>query len=225
MAKAKAGRASVLIVDDHTLFRRCLVGYLEGDPGFTIVGEAGDATSALTLARTHPPDIALVDIDLGRDNGIGLTRRLRAQCPRCAVVILTADHDEHTMRAALRAGAQGYLTKDVTPDRLVAELRRARAGEPLFSASFLLEQLRRPEAEGGGPEPTPAPNGALSEREIEVLQLLADGLTDKEVARRLHIAKDTAKNHAKRIRLKLAVANRLQATMRAIALGLVQRRS
>jgi DNA-binding NarL/FixJ family response regulator len=213
--------ARVLVVDDHTLFRRCLVGYLEDTPGFAVVGETGDAESALTLARSRLPDIALVDIDLGRDNGVHLTRRLRVAHGGCTVVILTADHNEQTMRAAARAGAWGYLTKDVAPDRLVAELHRATAGQPMFSALSPPEPLDRPTSEETEADVLTAKDGALTERELEVLQLLAQGFTDKGVARQLNIATDTVKNHMKHIRVKLGVTNRLQATMRAISLGLI----
>jgi DNA-binding NarL/FixJ family response regulator len=219
--KANPDRARVLVVDDHTLFRQCLTGYLAGDPRFAVVGETGDAESAVSLARAQQPHVALVDIDLGHGNGIHLTRRLRSACEACAVVILTADRDENSMREAARAGAHGYLTKDVAPANLLSALERAVAGEPVFPPGFTLAQLHHGDTDQNA-EPSPAEG--LTRRELEVLQLLADGGTDKEVARRLHIAENTVKNHMKRIRAKLAVDNRLQATMRAIALGLIARR-
>lgn len=206
----------VVTIDDHALFRRCMSDYLNDIEDMEVVGEASSGEAGLDLVDTLQPDIALVDYDLGGHDGIALTQQIMERCPSCSVVILTGSEDENQMRRALGLGAKGYILKDIEPDKLVTKLRRISAGEMAFPQSFLINQAKnsvRP----------PQDEETLTPREIEVLQLVTDGLIDRSVASQLEISENTVRNHMKSVRRKLGVTNRLQATLIGLKKGIVQK--
>ncbi len=206
----------VLTIDDHALFRRCMSDYLNDIEGLEVVGEASSGEAGLDLVDTLKPDIALVDYDLGGRDGIALTEQIMERCPQCLVVILTGSEDENQMRRALSLGARGYILKDIEPGKLVTKLRHIVAGEMVFPQSFLINQAKnsvRP----------PQDEETLTPREIEVLQLVTNGLIDRSIANQLEISENTVRNHMKSVRRKLGVTNRLQATLIGLQTGIVQK--
>ena len=206
----------VLTIDDHALFRRCMSDYLNDIEDLEVVGEASSGEAGLDLVDTLKPDIALVDYDLGGHDGIALTEQIMERCPQCLVVILTGSEDENQMRRALSFGARGYILKDIEPGKLVTKLRHIAAGEMEFPQSFLINQAKnsvRP----------PQDEETLTPREIEVLQLVTDGLIDRSIASQLEISENTVRNHMKSVRRKLGVTNRLQATLIGLKKGVVQK--
>jgi len=209
----------ILTVDDHMLFRRCMVDFLEAHEGIEVVGEAASPDRALDLMRTVAPDLALVDIDLGGQDGVVLAETMVQRWPSCTVVLLTACEDEAQMLRAMNAGVSGYLVKDIHPEHLVAALQLVMDGDTVFSKAFMEKHVR------GRTRPTGALAGEaktkLSEREVEVLRLVSDGLMDKQVADRLGISESTIKNHMRSIRRKLGASNRVQASLIAVQTGLI----
>lgn len=209
-------RARVLLVDDHRLVREGLRRTL-GDAGIEVVGEAQDGEQALELAVELQPDVVLMDITMPSMDGVTVTRRLRSRAPETRVVMLTMHDDEELLQQAMAAGAVGYLLKDAGGAEVAAAVHRAHA-----------EGVAGSSAVGHGPvlhEPT-APDGSepapqLSRRELEVLQLLADGRTPREVAARLFISPKTVRNHLSHIYEKLGVSDRSQAIVAGLRHGLV----
>jgi DNA-binding NarL/FixJ family response regulator len=196
-----------------------MTSYLGSQPDITILGETSLPETALAMVKEMQPDITLVDIDLGGQDGLHLAQQLRAINPAGAVVVLSASDSEEQMRRALEIGAAGYLVKDIAPESLVKALHRVMEGEMVFSRSFLLNQARsslRP------PAPAAAA-AALSDREREVLGLVAEGLMDKQIASRFGISENTVKNHLKNIRQKLGALNRVQACLIALEQGMIDR--
>lgn len=207
----------ILTIDDHALFRRCMSDYLNDIEDLEVVGEASSGEAGLDLVDTLKPDIALVDYDLGGRDGIALTEQIMERCPQCLVVILTGSEDENQMRRALSLGAKGYILKDIEPGNLVTKLRQIVAGEMVFPQSFLINQAKnsvRP----------PQDEETLTPREIEVLQLVTNGLIDRSIASQLEISENTVRNHMKSVRRKLGVTNRLQATLIGLQTGIVKKR-
>jgi DNA-binding NarL/FixJ family response regulator len=215
-------RVSVLLVDDQPLFREGLRTLLSVEPGIEVLGEAGDGEAAVQQARCLRPQVVLMDMRMPVLNGVEATRRLRAETPESRVIVLTTFDDDEEVFDALRAGAVGYLLKDATRDKLVEAIRSAARGEsflqPSVAAKVVAEFSRlapgRPVAPATLVEP-------LSERELEVLRCLGQGMSNKEIAAELGIAEGTAKNHMTNILGKLGVLDRTQAALRARDLGLV----
>jgi DNA-binding NarL/FixJ family response regulator len=213
----------VLIAEDQTLMRQGLRTILELEDGFEVVGEAGDGQEAVDRALALRPDIVLMDVQMPRVDGVAATAQIAAAIPTARVIILTTfDYDQYVFDA-IKAGARGYLLKDMPADELLAAIRRVHAGEsiiqPSVAARMIAEftRLRNPDgAKVGGPEYEP-----LSEREREVLRLLADGLSNREIAARLVLAEGTVKNHVSMILEKLHAANRTQAARLAREQGLI----
>jgi DNA-binding NarL/FixJ family response regulator len=201
----------VLLVDDHPLTREGLAALLSGH-GFDVVGQAGDGHEALDLARGLQPDVILLDISMPELSGLEALPRLRAEAPKCEVVVLTASGDEDNLLAAIRGGAAGYLLKTEPPERLVDFLHGAAAGEAALSgrvARRLLEQVRSGHpAEGGVPESIAR---RLSARELEVLLLLDEHLGTDQIATRLYISEHTVRSHVKSLLRKLGVSSRREA--------------
>lgn len=210
----------VLAIDDHALFRSCMVGFLDSDTDIEVVGEASSSQQGRIMACELQPDIALVDLDLGGHDGMEVAKEIVSCCPDCAVIILTAYQDQEQMLRALRIGARGYLLKDIAPDDLLKELHRVVRGEMLFPKDFAITQLRNNLQANGSADSRP--DKLLTPRELEVLQLVADGLTDKEVAKKLSISEHTIKNHMKAVRRKLGTSNRVQAILSGIKMGIVK---
>jgi DNA-binding NarL/FixJ family response regulator len=213
----------VLLVDDQALFREALATLLEVRPEIEVVGEAADGAAALDRVAELRPDVVLMDLHMPVLDGIGATRRLRVEQPEVRVLALTTFDDDEDVFAALRAGAVGYLLKDVTGDRLVEALLAAARGEsvlqPSVAAKVVARFARLPEDD---PAPRPQPLVVpLSERELDVLRLLAEGSSNREIAAALFLAEGTVKNHVTNVLAKLGARDRTQAALRARALQLI----
>jgi DNA-binding NarL/FixJ family response regulator len=209
----------LLLVDDHALFREGLISLLSYQDDFAVVGEAEDAESALDQARTLQPDIVLMDIELPGEDGVTITQRLKLAMPAITVVMLTVHDDSETLFEAIKAGAQGYLVKNVRSRELLEQLRGLARGEAAISrrmAARILEEIRG-ETEPFGPEET------LTAREMEVLELVVARLSNAEIAERLVVSEHTVKNHMKSILSKLHLRSRRQAAAYGIARGWLPR--
>jgi two-component system, NarL family, response regulator DegU len=205
----------LLLVDDHKLLRQGLRRAVE-EAGFDVVGEAGDGEEAVRLAAALRPDLVLMDVTMPVLDGIEATRRLRLAAPDARVVILTMHGEEETIDQALRAGAVAYLLKDCSTDQVAETLHAVAAGETDLSADLARSLL----AELPGPEP--AVTMALSQREVEVLQMFADGCSTVEVGERLYISAKTVKNHLASIYEKLDARDRTQAVLTAVRMGIIR---
>ncbi len=209
----------VLIIDDHTVVRQGVRVFLETQQDITVIGEAASGEEALHLVAEHIPDVAIVDLLLPGMDGVETTRQIRQMSPHTQVVILTSyDEDKHIF-PALRAGALSYVLKDVSPNELVTAIRGAARGEAILHPQIASRVLR--EMRG---ERTLNPFTELTERELEVLRLIAEGLTNAEIAERLVIGTKTVKSHVSNILSKLHLAHRTQAAVYAWREGLMQTR-
>lgn len=205
----------VLIADDQALLRGSFRVLVDSTPGMETVGEAGDGAEAVALARELTPDVVLMDLRMPVMDGVEATKVIRAQFPETQVIALTSFKDERLVHDALSAGAIGYLLKNASVDDLAAAIRAARAGKPTLSpeaTQVLINQARRPTAS----------HFNLSERELEVLALMVDGLTNRQIADALSISRSTVKFHVSSILAKLGVASRTEAVALAMQYGLVE---
>ena len=208
---------SLLVVDDHTLFRRGLIALLSQDAGLAVLGEAGDAAEALRLAPVLRPDVILLDNHLPGVTGVDAIAGLREVAPASRVLMLTVSEDGEDLAAALRNGAQGYLLKTIDGDLLAQAIRRAARGEPVVSPELMGKLVAAFQTQGA-PEVPPLPEGPaspLSPREEEVLREIARGASNKEIARALDIAETTVKIHVQHILRKLSLSSRVQAAVYA----------
>ena len=233
-ASTSQSEIRVLIVDDQTLMRQGLQTLLELQPGLSVVGQAGDGIEALAQVETLRPDVALVDIRMPRLDGVETTRRIRGQFPNTQVIILTTFDDDDYIFEGLRAGAMGYLLKDVSAEDLADAIRRVAHGEALIQPSIarkVVAEFSRLATRASATETPASPAGGshgaspltdkLSERELEVLRLVVEGKSNREIAERLFITEGTAKNHVSNILSKLGVRDRMQAALKAKEWGLV----
>ncbi|MFQ5859482.1 MAG: response regulator [Anaerolineae bacterium] len=209
----------VLLVDDHVLFRKGLTALLSSQADFNVVGEAENGLEALEQARKLMPDLILMDIAMPVCDGLAATQRILAEMPYVKIVVLTVAEDDRSLFEAIKSGAHGYLLKKLEPDELFEMLRGVSLGQaPIsrFMAAKIMHEFSQL-AKRANTEP-----GAqlLTDREREVLQLVAQGLTNKEIADRLVIAENTVKNHLKNILAKLHLENRVQAAAYAVQQGL-----
>ncbi len=203
----------LLLVDDHGVVRQGLRLFLKYDPDLEVVGEASDGAEALRLARELKPDVVLMDLLMPVMDGISATAAIRRELPDTEVLALTSVLEDASVVGAVRAGAIGYLLKDTQAEALCQAIKAAAAGQVQLTpkaAARLMQVVSAPES----PE-------ALTERETEVLRLLAQGYSNKQIARRLHNTEQTIKSHVSRILSKLGVQSRTQATLYAISTGLV----
>ncbi|MGW6936850.1 response regulator [Lentzea sp. NPDC054927] len=211
----------ILIVDDQALFREALTALLEVQPEIEVVGEAGNGEQAVRLAAELRPDVVLMDLRMPVLDGIAATGRLRVEQPEVRVLALTTFDDDADVFAALRAGAVGYLLKDVSSTRLVEALVAARRGEsalqPSVAAKLVARVARMPHEEHPPRQPTAVP---LSQRELDVVRLLSEGHSNREIAGKLFLAEGTVKNLVTSVLSKLQVRDRTQAALRARELGL-----
>ena len=202
----------VLLVDDHPVVREGLRGMLEAEPDLTVVGEAGSGEEAVARARVIDADVILMDLRMRGLDGVGATERILADSPRVRVVVLTTYETDADILRAVEAGASGYLLKDASRADLAGAIRAAARGETVLAPSVagrLVNQVRRP------------PERTLSAREVEVLALVAKGLTNAEIGRALHITEATVKTHLLRTFGKLDVSDRTAAVTTAMAQGLL----
>ncbi len=209
---------SVLIAEDQTLMRQGLRTILELEPGFVVVGEAADGRAAVEQALALRPDVVLMDVQMPHVNGVAATAQLSAALPSARVMILTTfDYDEYVFDG-LKAGARGYLLKDTPASELLAAIRRVYAGESIIQPSIAARMIGEFSRRAAPQEPEYEP---LSERERDVLRLLADGLSNREIGARLILAEGTVKNHVSTILEKLQAANRTHAARLAREQGLI----
>jgi len=212
------GTLTVIVVDDHDLFRGNLVELLE-ERGIRVVGEAALAADGIRQAIKLHPDVVLMDLSMPGMSGVEATQRLAAAAPLVRVLALTVVADDRHVMDALLAGACGYLLKEASIDQIVAGIKAAARGESMLSpriASRLVGRLREPD------ETEPGLGGAgLTPREYEVLELVARGMDNTEIAQELNLSQHTVKNHVSSILVKLQVENRIQAAVRAVRGGLL----
>jgi len=202
----------VLIVDDHPVVRDGLRGVLEADPEFEVVGEAGDGAEALARVAATPVDVVLTDLRMPRMGGVQMIQALATQAPGVHVLVLTTYDTDSDVLAAIEAGATGYLLKDAPREDLLRAVRSAHRGESVLSptvAGRLMGNIRKPA------------QAALSDRELNVLKLIADGATNKDAARRLFISEATIKTHLLHVYDKLGVRDRAAAVSEAHKRGLL----
>ena len=209
----------VLLVDDEELVRTGLRMILDAEPDLTVVGDAADGIDALARMRELSPDVVLMDIRMPRMDGLEATRRMVAQSDAKVVVLTTFDLDEHVY-AALAAGASGFLLKDAPATQLVHAIRVAAGGDALLAPSVTRRLIAR-FAEDHAPTARPQLPADLTPRETEVLTLLAEGLSNAEIAERLFVGEATVKTHVARVLTKLGVRDRVQAVVLAYRSGLV----
>jgi NarL family two-component system response regulator LiaR len=206
----------VLIADDHAVVRQGLRTFLDLQPDVEVAGEAADGEEAVEAARRLSPDVVLLDLAMPRLDGVAALPRLREAAPAARVIVLTSFGEDDRVFAALRAGAAGFLLKDVEPAELVRGIRTAHAGQAPLSPSVaarVVEELAHPGRRAGGDELTP--------RELEVLRLIAGGRSNKRIALELGVAEKTVKTHVSHVLAKLGLADRTQAALYAVREGLV----
>jgi NarL family two-component system response regulator LiaR len=204
-------KISVMLVDDHAIVRQGLRTYLELQPDIQVVGEAGDGRQAIALVRDLLPDVILMDLVMPNSDGVEATRAITALSPSTRVIVLTSFSEDEKVFASIKAGAQGYLMKDVLPQDLVAAIRTVYRGE----AQLDPEIARKLMQEFTNPQPT-APKHDLTERELEVLTLIAHGKSNKDIAEDLVLSEKTVKTHVSNILQKLHLSDRTQAAVYAL---------
>jgi DNA-binding NarL/FixJ family response regulator len=208
----------VLIVDDHALFRYGMRAMFGSTPGYEVVGEAADGEEALRLFERLHPDVVLMDLQMPGMNGIEATRRLVGAHPDLAVVVVTMLGDDDSVFAAMRAGARGYVLKGADGEEVIEVVNAAVRGEAHFGSEIAARIM------GFFSAPRPAPPAEafpdLTAREVEVLDLMARGMNNAEIARRLYLSPKTVRNHASKVFLKLQVPDRSHAIVRAREAGL-----
>ena len=210
----------VLLVDDHDLFRTGLRNLLE-EQTVHVVGEAADGAQALRLVRELAPDVVVMDLNMPGMTGVEATRQVTSLAPLTRVVVLTiSDQDEDVMNAIL-AGACGYLMKDSSIQDLMQGIRAAAIGESLISPHIAAKVLQRMRATGTNEQDAATIRAELSDREIQVLKLIANGKDNAQIAGELHISPKTVKNHISNILMKLQIDNRIQAAVYAVRSGIV----
>lgn len=223
-----AEKTTILLVDDHALFRVGVRNILEREAGLEIVGEADDTRSAFDLSVQLSPDIILMDLSLPAPGGIETTQRIKRELPSAGIIVLAVNEDEDALFDAIKAGAAAFILKDVAPDDLVAIIRRVASGEYLINdkvfakpavASRVLKEFRELAIYGQEAAPIFAP---LSPREVEILDNIAQGMTNKQVAYALSISEQTVKNHMSSILRKLSVNDRTQAVVYAMRQGWIR---
>jgi NarL family two-component system response regulator LiaR len=210
----------VLLVDDHDLFRSGLRNLLE-ERGVQIVGEAASGNEALRIVRENAPDVVVMDLNMPGMGGVEATRRIAQIAPLTRVLVLTVSDQDADVLNAILAGACGYLMKDASIDDLIRGISSASIGESLISPHIASKVLQRVRSNTAAPEAEATIRAELSEREIEVLKLIANGKDNAMIAGELHISPKTVKNHISNILMKLQIDNRIQAAVYAVRSGIV----
>ena len=209
----------VLLVDDHDLFRTGLRTLLE-EQGVEVVGEAANGDDAVALVQEHAPDVVLMDLEMPGKRGIDATREIAATAPLTRVVVLTISDEDADVMDAVVAGACGYLLKDATIQDLLRGIAAANRGESLISPAIAAKVLQRLRATSPDHEAAETLMTQLSDRELQVLKLIANGKDNAQIAGELFISAKTVKNHISNILLKLSIENRIQAAVYAVRSGL-----
>ena len=211
---------SVLLVDDHSVVRQGVRAFLLTQPDLSVVGEAGSGEEAVNLAEQTVPDVILMDLIMPNMDGVEATRRVKQVSPRSQIVVLTSYHEDEHIFPALKAGALSYILKDVSAMELADAVRKAAAGEAVLHpriAARVIKELQ------GRRDETLNPFNELSERELEVLKLIADGMSNAEIAAKLVLSEKTVKGHVSNILSKLQLADRTQAAVYAWRQGVVRK--
>jgi len=205
----------ILITDDHAVVREGLRTLISTEPGMEVIGEAVDGVEAVQLARDLSPDVILMDMAMPRMGGLEAIRKIKEQCPEIQLLVLTSFSDDETVFPAIKAGALGYLLKNSSPDRLLSAIREVHQGNPSLSSDIANKLMTELQRESNLP-PTKEP---LTDRELDVLKLVAQGLTNQEIADQLVISEGTVRTHVSNILSKLHLANRTQAALYALREG------
>jgi len=211
----------VIIVDDESLVRAALRVFLESADDFELVGEADNGADAITVARATAPDVVLMDVQMPIMDGIEATRRLTQEFPGIKIVALTTFSAERVIVPMLSAGASGYLVKDTSPDRILDAARTAHEGGYVLSPRVAKELISSVETNGPGTARSIGRDEELTERELEVVTLLAQGMSNAEIAAAMYVSEATVKSHLGRITAKWGVRDRIQVLIRATQLRLV----
>jgi two-component system, NarL family, response regulator LiaR len=207
----------ILVVDDHIVVRKGLIAVLETEPGFEIVGEAGNGADAFQLACQLLPDVVLMDIVMPVMDGIEATRQIKQSCPSVNVLVLTSFSTNDKVMPSLNAGAIGYLLKDSTPTDLIRAIHQVAEGEGSLDPGITRQVLAQMHA----PTASESTEQELTERELEVLKLMAHGLSNAEIAKKIVVSNATVHTHVNRILAKLNLTSRTQAALYAVKKGLV----
>jgi DNA-binding NarL/FixJ family response regulator len=221
-------KISVMIVDDHPLFRQGLRRVIEAEDDMEVIIEVGDGEEALRLAQKMVPDVIMMDVNIPTMNGLQVTRSIKANSPNIGVIMLTAYHNDEQIFHAIKAGAGAYYPKDVTPRKLIEAIRQVSQGNYVIDdnvlaksqvTSWLFKQFEQLAVFGTSPDELFVP---LSPREMEILHLIARGYSNKEIAHELGISRQTVKNHMTSILRKLSVNDRTQAALYALRRGWIR---
>ena len=213
-------KITVMLVDDHAMVRQGVRAFLATQPDLSVVAEAGTGAEAVTLAAQHVPDVVLMDLIMPDMDGVEATRRVKQVSPRSQVVVVTSYHEDEHIFPALKAGALSYLLKDLSSDELASAIRKAAMGDAVLHprvAARVIKELQGPRSEKVNPFTE------LSERELEVLKLIADGMSNAEMAAKLFLSEKTIKGHVSNILSKLHLVDRTQAAVYAWREGIVRR--
>jgi len=214
-------KITVLLVDDHSMVRQGIKAFLVTQPDISVVGEAGSGEEAIQMAAQYIPDVILMDLIMPNMDGVEATRKVKQVSPRSQIVVLTSYHEDEHIFPALKAGALSYILKDISAEELASALRKAATGEAVLHsrvASRVIKELQ------GKREDNLNPFTELSERELEVLKLIADGLSNAEMAAKLVLSEKTIKGHVSNILNKLHLADRTQAAVYAWREGVVRKK-
>lgn len=211
---------TVLLVDDHSVVRQGVKAFLVTQPDITVVGEAGSGEEAIKLAGQYVPDVILMDLIMPEMDGVEATRRVKQVSPRSQIVVLTSYHEDEHIFPALKAGALSYILKDISAEELASAVRKAAAGEAVLHprvAARVIKELQ------GKRQDALNPFTELSERELEVLKLIADGMSNADIAATLVLSEKTVKGHVSNILGKLHLVDRTQAAVYAWREGVVRK--
>ena len=230
--RGETSPARIIITDDHAMIRDGIQAMLESEPDLEVIGEATNGREAVELCRDLCPELMLMDVRMPVMDGLEATRQIKRECPETSVLMVTTYESSEYLFEAIKAGAAGYVLKNTTKPQLSNAIRRTLGGESPLNQELAMEMLRRfaleEESSTKRPPKSKEPSGrpldeSLTNRELEVLPLLASGLTNQEIARRLVISPGTVKHHVRHIVSKLGVSDRIQAAVRAVELGLLTR--
>lgn len=213
----------VLLVDDHVLFRKGIASLIGARQDLVVVGEAEDGIQAVKIAHETVPDVILMDVNMPNQDGLETVKILKRDMPHVQIVMLTVSDDDDDLFTAIKNGAKGYLLKNLEPQQLYDMLDKVRHGEAAISGSMaakILQEFRQPEQDQ---KDKPDEVDELTPREVEVLEQVVTGATNKQIAAKLHITENTVKIHLRNILEKLQVQNRIQAAVHAIREGLVDK--
>jgi DNA-binding NarL/FixJ family response regulator len=217
MVEQRPDTIRVIVADDHALFRRGLEMVLESEPDIEVVAEANDGNEVIALAEQHMPDLVLMDVRMPGRNGIEATQAIKDAVPHTKILMLTISDEEEDLYDAIKAGANGYLLKEISIEEVAGAIRSVHMGQSLISpsmASKLLNEFAAMARKDEEKQQMPAPR--LTDREMEVLTLVAQGLNNRDIAKQLYISENTVKNHVRNILEKLHLHSRMEAVVYAV---------